>query len=64
MKVKGKGLRTEEEENLQQMLCLKGYKCLMNMTQITKSEDEAFSTKTLSEREANEARIFNSDEAN
>ena len=46
------------------MLCPKGYKCLMNMTQMTKSKDEAFSAKTLSEREANEARIFNSDEAN
>ena len=62
--IKGKGLRTEEEENLQQMLCPKGYKCLMNMTQMTKSEDEAFSAKTLSEREAIEERIFNSDEAN
>ena len=64
MKVKEKGLRIEEEENLQQMLCPKGYKYLMNMTQMTKSEDEAFSAKILSEREANEARIFNSDEAN
>ena len=46
------------------MLCPKGYKCLMNMTQITRSEDEAFSAKTLSEREANEASIFNLEEAN
>ena len=46
------------------MLCHKGYKCLMNMTQMTKFEHEAFSAKNLSEREANEERIFNSDEAN
>ena len=46
------------------MLYPKGYKCLMNMTQMTKFEDEAFSAVTLSEGEANEARILNSDEAN
>ena len=46
------------------MLCPKGYKCLMSMTQMTKSEDEAFSAITLREEEANEARILNSDDAN
>ena len=46
------------------MLCPKGYKCLMNMTQMIKSKDEAFSTITLSEGEANEARILNSNDAN
>ena len=64
MKVKGKGLRTEKEENLQQMLCPKGYKCLMNMTQMKKSKDEASSAITLSEEEANEARILNSNDTN
>ena len=48
MKLRGKGLRTKEEENLQQMLCPKGYKCLMNMTQMIKSKDEASSAITLS----------------
>ena len=46
------------------MLCPKGYKCLMNMTQMTKSEDEAFLAITHSEGEANEARIFKLDDAN
>ena len=64
MKLEEEDLTTKEEENLQQMLCPKGYKCLMNMTQMIKSKDEAFSAITLSEGEANEARILNSDEAN
>ena len=46
------------------MLYPKGYKCLMNMTQMIKFEDEAFSAITLSEGEANGAKILNSDDAN
>ena len=64
MKLKEKDLTTKVEENFQQMLCPKGYKCLMNMTQMIKSKDEAFSTITLSEGEANEARILNLDDVN
>ena len=36
----------------------------MNMTQMTKSKDEAYSTITLIEGEANGAKILNSDDAN
>ena len=36
----------------------------MNMTQMTKSRDEVYSTITLSEGEANEERIINSYDAN
>ena len=36
----------------------------MNMTQMIKSKDEAFSIITLSEGEANEAKILNLDDAN
>ena len=39
-------------------------KCLMNMIQMIKSKDEASSTITLSEGEANGAKILNSDDAN
>ena len=35
-----------------------------HLSQMIKSEDEAFSTITLSEGEANEVRILNSDDAN
>ena len=39
-------------------------KCLMNMSQMIKFKDEASSTITLSEREANGAKILNLDDAN
>ena len=39
-------------------------KCLMNMTQMIKSKDETSSAITISEGEANGAKILNSDDAN
>ena len=64
MKLEEEDVTTKVEENLQQILCPKGYKCLMNMTQMIKAKHEAFSAITLNEGEANGAKILNLDDAN